>query len=116
MNLYCCTIDLKDDAKALAFAHALDEWMGLLMERKVILDWQLYRRKLNLADGLYRDFMLQIAVKDLAQLDAAFRVSGEDDDAISTRYRSVHGLIKHVDFGLYRPFPDPERVERMGLL
>lgn len=116
MNLYCCTIDLKDDAKALAYAHALDEWMGLLKKRGVILDWQLYRRKLNLADGLFRDFMLQIAVTDLAQLDAAFHVSGEDDDAVASRYRAVHSLVKHVDFGLYRPFPDPERVERMGLL
>ena len=116
MNLYCCTIDLKDDAKALAFAHAVEEWMALLREEGVILDFQLYRRKLNLADGLYRDFMLQVAVRDLAQLDAAFRVSGRDDDRVATRYRAVHTLIKHVDFGLYRPFPDPERVERMGLL
>ena len=116
MNFYICTLDLKDDAKALAFAHALDAWMGLLKSRDVILDWRLSRRKLNLADTPYRDFLLEIAVRDMAQLDRAFRVSGEQDEEVATLYRSVHALIHHADFALYRPFPDPERVERMGLL
>lgn len=116
MNFYVCSIDLKDDAKALQFAHALEAWMELLKTRGVILDWRLLRRKLNLADKPYRDFMLEIAVKDLEQLDRAFRVSGQDDETVNTLYRNLHTLISHSDVALYRPFPDPERVERMGLL
>lgn len=116
MNSYLCSIDLKDDAKALAFAHALDHWMGLLKSRGVILDWRLMRRKLNLADTPYRDFLLEVAVESLDQLDRAFHVSGEEDEAVNTAYRNVHALIARADFALYRPFPDPERVERMGLL
>ena len=116
MNSYICSIDLKDDAKALAFAHALDTWMGLLKSRGVILDWRLMRRKLNLADTPYRDFMLEVAVESLDQLDRAFQVSGQEDEAVNTAYRSVHTLIARAEFALYRPFPDPERVERMGLL
>ncbi len=116
MNSYICAIDLKDDAKALAFAHALDQWMGLLKTRKVILDWRLMRRKLNLADTPYRDFLLEVAVESLDQLDRAFHVSGQQDEAVNTAYRNVHTLIARADFALYRPFPDAERVERMGLL
>lgn len=116
MNSYICNIDLKDDAKATAFAHAVGEWMGYLRDQGVILDFRLMRRKLNLADTVYRDFLLEIAVEDLRQLDRAFRLSGTEDEQVSTLYRAVHSKIRHVEFGLYRPFPDPERVERMGLL
>lgn len=116
MNFYTCLIDLKDDAKALAFAHAVEEWMELLKSRDVIIDWRLVRRKLNLADRPFRDFMLDVAVDSMEQLDRAFRVSGSTDEDVNTKYRAVHTLILRADFALFRPFPDPERVERMGLL
>ena len=116
MNFYTCMIDLKDDAKALAFARAVEDWMVLLKSRRVIVDWRLVRRKLNLADTPFRDFMLDIAVENMEQLDRAFRVSGSTDEEVSAKYRAVHTLIRRADFGLYRPFPDPERAERMGLL
>ena len=116
MNLYTCSIDLKNDAKALVFAKALGDWMGLLAERGVIRGWHLYRRKLNLASDRHRDFLLEIEVDDMAQLDLAFRMLGQKDDAVDALYRAVHDLIAEADFGLYRPFPDAERAERMALL
>ncbi len=116
MNSYYCAIDLKDDAKALAFAHALEIWMNILKSRNDILDWRLSRRKLNLADAPYRDFLLEVAVESLEQLDRAFQTTGEQSDEVNTAYRNVHALIRRADFALYRPFPDPQRVERMGLL
>ena len=116
MNLYTCFIDLKNEAKALNFAVALDAWMTHLQDKGVIAGWQLYRRKLNLASTTQRDFMLEIAVQDLAQLDQAFRMLGQQDDEIDALYRNVHEQVQVADFGLYRPFPDPERAERMALL
>lgn len=116
MNLYTCQIDLKDDAKALAFAKAVDDWMSFLQTRGTITAWRLLRRKLNLAADCYRDFLLEIEVEDLTQLDQAFRLSGRHDEDIATLHRAVHALIAQADFGLYRPFPDPERAERMALL
>ncbi len=116
MNLYTCQIDLKDDAKALAFARAVDDWMRFLQGNGVIGQWRLLRRKLNLAADAYRDFLLEIEVADLAQLDSAFRLSGQQDDDVATLYRAVNTLIARADFALYRPFPDPERSERMALL
>ncbi|WP_299933903.1 DUF6614 family protein [uncultured Pelagimonas sp.] len=116
MNLYTCMIDLKNDSKALAFAHAAEIWLDHLMTQGVILRWHLYRRKLNLAADCYRDFLLQIEFNDLAQLDQAFRMNGTQDDNIERLYRAVHEQILNSDFALYRPFPDPERTERMALL
>lgn len=116
MNLYTCSIDLKDDAKALAFAKAIDDWMSHLKGEGVIGDWRLFRRKLNLASGEHRDFLLEIEVADLAQLDRAFRVTGQKDETVETLYRAVNTLVGKADFALYRPFPDPERAERMALI
>ena len=116
MNLYTCSIDLKDDAKALAFAHAISEWMAFLKDEGVIGSWRLLRRKLNLASDSHRDFILHIEVKNLAQLDRAFHLSGSQDEHIASLYRAVNTLIGAQEFGLYRPFPDTERAERVALL
>ncbi|MBL3704491.1 hypothetical protein GI582_17475 [Sulfitobacter sp. BDSS02] len=116
MNLYCATIDLKDDAKALAFAKAVDEWMSFLQGRGVIGSWRLLRRKLNLAADCYRDFLLEVEVADMTQLDQAFRLSGQQSEEVETLHQAVSALVHAADFSLYRPFPDPERSERMALI
>jgi hypothetical protein len=116
MNLYHCMIELKSDAKALAFSAALDAWMTHIQERGMIRDWRLMRRKLNLAADSCADFLLEIEVEDLTQLDKAFRLLGASDDETARKYTQVHQLIAQAQFGLYRPFPDPERVERLALL
>ena len=74
------------------------------------------RRKLNLASDNCRDFLLEIEFKNLTQLDDAFRVLGEDDEEVARLYRNVNALIANAEFGLFRPFPDPERAERMALI
>ncbi|WP_293574288.1 DUF6614 family protein [Phaeobacter sp.] len=116
MNLYHCSIDLHHEAKALAFANAVDQWMGYLQEREVILSWRLLRRKLNLASDANRDFLLEIEFRDMTHLDQAFRVLGEMDENVERLYANVNTLIASADIGLYRPFPDPERAERMALI
>lgn len=116
MNLYHCSIDLHHEAKALSFASAVEQWMSYLQERGVVLGWRLLRRKLNLASDSCRDFLLEIEFRDLTQLDQAFRVLGEHDEEVEKLYSNVTALIAGAEIGLYRPFPDPERAERMALI
>lgn len=116
MNTYHCMIDLRDNTKALAFAKAMEDWMMLLKDRGVIEDWRLMRRKLNLADQSCLDFLLEIDVRDMTQLDQAFRVLGAQDDTVADMHNKVHQMIATSRNGLYRPFPDPERAERMALI
>jgi hypothetical protein len=116
MNLYHCMIDLKHDAKALIFASALEQWLALLQERSRIGAWRLYRRKLNLAGPGCADFLLEIELEDLAQLDDAFRFLAEADDDALRRYEQMRQHVAHVEYGLYRPFPDPEGAERLALI
>ncbi len=116
MNLYHCSIDLRDTAKAMAFAVAVEGWMTLLQERNVILSWRLCRRKLGFGAPRARDFLLEIELADLAQLDQAFRFTGSKDEAVERLYTTVHQMVGEFDIALYRPFPDPERAERMAFI
>lgn len=116
MNLYHCFIDLKDGAKALAFAAAVDNWMAFLKEQGGIEGWRLLRRKLNLAATGHRDFLLEIELRDLAQLDEAFGLVSRRSAEGDRLYSLISPMIAQVDYGLYRPYPDPERVERAALL
>ncbi len=114
MNLYTCSIELRKDAKSLVFAKALSEWMDLMKSRGAIQGWKLYRRKLGLSSDRHTDFLLQIEVKDLGQLDQAFRTLVQPDETVEQLYTAVHNQIVTADVGLYRPFPDPERAERVA--
>jgi hypothetical protein len=116
MNRYIAMIDLKQEAKALAFASAVEAWMSHLQNAGTIHSWQLMRQKLNLASDRFRDFIIEIEIDDLAQLDKAFRLTGSHDEDIASLHRAVHDLIANIDFALYRDYPDPERAERMALL
>jgi hypothetical protein len=116
MNLYHCSIDLRDDSKALGFAAALDVWMTHLQTNGVILSWRLCRRKLGFGAPRARDFVLEIEVEDMTQLDQAFRFTATSDEKTERLYTTVHQMVGAVDVALYRPFPDPERAERMALI
>ncbi len=116
MNLYHVMIDLKDDAKALVFAKAMDEWLGYLQGIDKIGPWRLLRRKLGLASDDHGDFLLEIEVERMSQLDDAFRHVSAHSDEVERLYYPVHQMIASARYGLYRPFPDDERAERVALL
>jgi len=115
LNLYHCSIDLKDDAKALAFAHAVQAWLDYLADQGTLISWRMMRQKLNLASGACRDFLIEIEVEDMAQLDALFRQASTRDDAAERLYTAVHQMVGAAEFGLYRPYPDPTRAERVAI-
>lgn len=116
MNLYHCLIDLKDDAKALAFASAVQGWMSHLQDLGQITQWRLMRRKLGLASGVHSDFLLEIELPGLSALDNLFQSLAENDETAQRRYDQMHQMIARAQVGLYRPFPDPTQRERIALI
>ena len=116
MNIYHCMIELKDGARALAFAAAVEAWMNYLKAQGLILDWRLLRRKFRLASGAHTDFLLEIDVGGLADLDAAFVALSAPDEGAERRYDHMHQMIAQIEVGLYRPFPDPAQRERIALI
>jgi hypothetical protein len=116
MNLYHCMIELKSGAPALAFSSAADHWLSRLKARGLIRDWRLYRRKFGLASGSHTDFILEIEVEGMAQMDTAFKALSTADDTDTRHYDLVHQMIERVEIGLYRPYPDPHQRERVALI
>lgn len=116
MNIYHCMIELKDGARALAFATAVEAWMNYLKAQGLILGWRLMRRKFRLASGAHTDFLLEIDVGGLRDLDDAFAALSNPDEAAERRYDQMHQMIAAINVGLYRPFPDPARRERIALI
>jgi hypothetical protein len=116
MNLYHCLIDLKDSAKALGFAAAVDGWMGHLKAQGMISGWRLMRRKFGLASGNHSDFLLEIEVSGMAALDDVFVALAQTDDLAMRRYDQMHQMIARAEVGLYRPYPDPSQRERIALI
>lgn len=116
MNIYHCLIELKSDAKALAFGAAVGNWMGHLQSLALIDDWRLLRRKFGLASGVHCDFILEITVDGLGQLDTTFAALSQTDEEAARLYDQMHQLIGTVSVGLYRPYPDPAYRERIALI
>jgi hypothetical protein len=116
MNLYHCMIEIRRDAHAIAFAAAVEKWMGGLRERDLIADWRLFRRKLGLGSGGHSDFVLLIEVEGLGQLDEAFRSLQHATDIDPRQYELMHEMIATAEVALYRPYPDPEQRERVALI
>jgi hypothetical protein len=116
MNLYHCMIELKSGAKALHFSAAVDQWMGHLADQGMIAGWRLFRRKFGLSSGQHSDFILEIEVDGMSQLEDTFRRLGQGGDMAERRYDQLHQMIGKVEIGLYRPYPDPENRERIALI
>ncbi|WP_298256049.1 DUF6614 family protein [uncultured Litoreibacter sp.] len=117
MNMYHCMIELRSGAKALSFAAAAEDWLNGLKQRQLIENWRLHRRKFGLASGRHSDFILEIEVLGMSQLDQAFLTLGKSvDDDDEQRYIRFHDMIETADIGLYRPYPDPDQRERIALI
>lgn len=116
MNLYHCMIELRPEARALAFAQACAQWLGHLQAQGLITGWRLLRRKFGLASGQHTDFLLEVEIPGLATLDAAFSALAMADDEATRRYDQMHGMIARAEVGLYRPYPDPTQRERIALI
>jgi hypothetical protein len=116
MNLYHCMIELRGDAKALAFAAACEGWLSRLQSRGQIRGWRLLRRKMGLASGAHTDFLLEIEVDGLTQLEEAFSALAQAGDEDERRYQLLHQMIGRAEIGLYRPYPDRSQRERIALI
>lgn len=116
MDLYHCMIELKSDAKALAFAASVEQWMSELKQEGLIGGWRLMRRKMGLASGPHTGFILEVEFESMSALEKAFRSVAQFTEGEMRHYELMHAMIASYSVGLYRPFPDAERRERVALI
>ncbi len=101
----------------LAFAAAADDWLSTLQQRGQIQSWRLLRRKFGLASGRHSDFILEIEVSGLQQLEDSFHELGRNpSDEDEQRFNRLHDMIASSEIGLYRPYPDEAQRERIALI
>lgn len=110
MDCYEIMCDLKPGVRDTEFVGALSRWLGALQEGGKIESWRLLRRKLGLGPAHMGEFQILIDVRDLNQLDSAFRAASERADPAESVHYGVNSLIQNFQAALYRDFPDAHRV------
>jgi hypothetical protein len=55
------------------------------------------------------EFHVTIEVRDLAQLDGAFRAVSERAEPVEGLHAAVNQSVRNLTFALYRDFPDAHR-------
>jgi hypothetical protein len=111
MDLYHVWGDLKPGMGDVDFARSLGRFLDHLKDGGLIAGWRLTRRKLGLGPPDLGEFHVMIEVRDLAQLDAAFRSVSARRDPEERMHHGVNAWIANARFALYRDFPDAHRHE-----
>ena len=109
MDIYHVWCDLKPGVGDIAFSEKVATYMGHLRQQSAIEGWRLTRRKLGLGPAHVGEFHLMIEVRDLAQLDLAFRHVASRREPVEGFHFETNALVQNAIFALYRDFPDPVR-------
>lgn len=109
MDLYHIWCNLKPDVSDLEFCESANAYLDRLRELGRIEGFRITRRKLGLGPSDLGEFHIMIEVKDLAQLDAAFREASAREGEVEMLHAAVNQRARDVRFALYRDFPDAHR-------
>jgi hypothetical protein len=109
MNVYHVWCDLKPSVGDLDFSEKVAQYMGHLKDEGLIERWRLTRRKLGLGIPEVGEFHIEIEVKDLRQLEAAFETVASRREPVEGFHFGANSLVMNARFALYRDFPDDFR-------
>lgn len=110
MNYYEIWCNLKDSHQDLAFANAVNAYLGLLKRDGRIAGFKLTRRKFGFGPSELGEFNIAIYTKDLAQLESAFDLIVQRAGDVEKLHLAVYSMVTDFRAALYRDFPDPQRV------
>ncbi len=109
MDLYHIWCDLKPGVSDLQFTESVAAYLGELASAGRITSFRVSRRKLGLGPSQLGEFHVCIELRDLAQLDEAFREVSSRTEPIESLHTAVNQAANNLTFALYRDFPDPHR-------
>ena len=109
VDLYHIWCNLEAGVSDLEFTQNVERYLGELRRNERIADFRISRRKLGLGPPELGEFHIVIEVRDLAQLDRAFRDVSARSAPIEELHAAVNQVARDVKFALYRDFPDPHR-------
>jgi len=109
MDTYHIWCNLREGVRDIEFCAHVERYLGGLRERGLIGGHRITRRKLGFGPPELGEFHITIEVRDLAQLDAAFRQVARREGEVESQHAAVYRGAKDVRFALYRDFPGSER-------
>jgi hypothetical protein len=109
MDHYCAYFDLKPGERDMALVAAVTAFMDQLKADGLIEGWNLRRRKFGFGPKELGEFHLDIATRDLAQLDTAFRHVARRAEPTESAHFDLNSKVTNLTFALYRDFPDAIR-------
>lgn len=111
MDIYHIWGNLKSGVSDIQFAEKTNAYLNHLQDQALIEGFRITRRKLGLGPGHLPEFHIMLEVKDLAQLDEAFKLVSGRAEPVEGLHHGVNSLVTDVIFALYRDFPDPQRQQ-----
>lgn len=109
MNHYHIWANLKDISRDLEFCTSVKAYLGHLKQLDLINGFSIARRKFGFGPPELGEFHIEIEVRDLSQLDSAFRIVATRSGEIEKLHHAVYSAVSEFKSALYRDYPDPER-------
>jgi hypothetical protein len=109
MDYYHIWCNLKDSSKDLEFSRDVAAYLGHLMEKGLIIEYKLTRRKFGFSPDDLGEFHIIIAVSNLQQLEQAFQAVATRTGEVEKHHHPVYSAVTDFKSALYRDFPDPVR-------
>jgi len=106
MNYYHLWVDLIETQKANEFCQAVNDYLGHLHEKKLIIGHKCTRRKLGFGPSELGEFHVVIEVKDLSQFESTFKAVAKPDEKTARLHANVYTRVKNMKTALYRDYPD----------
>ena len=110
MDYYQIWCNLKNSHADLEFVVALRAYLDHLRSAGLAESYRLTRRKLGLGPADLGEFQIEIAVRDLAQLEALFQAVAARQGETERLHAEVYARVQEARFALYRDFPDTVRT------
>lgn len=109
MDYYQIWCNLKNSHADLEFVAALRDYVDHLRSLGLAEGYRLTRRKLGFGPPELGEFQVEIAVRDMSQLEALFQMVAARSGEIERLHADVYSRVTDVRFALSREFPDAVR-------
>jgi len=110
MQYYQMWCNLRESHKDLEFCTTVNAYLGHLKAAGKIEGFRITRRKFGFGPDGLGEFNVTVWTENLAQLDSAFSMVAPREGQTEQLHRAVYSMVTDFKSGLYRDFPDPERV------
>lgn len=110
MDSYEIWVDLAPGAKDLELTDAVANWLQFFVDQGLVASFRIRRRKFGFGPEGLGEFCISIEAESLAKLDEAFHIAATRSPEAERLHREVYSRVTNYKSGLYRDFPDPQRI------